>query len=240
MTRRRSRRNEELRHRVFLFVLKLLSVAAVFAVTAYYAYEVGFRVARGEAEASTENLRKAEEQIKVERDSAAADRSALADAQRELADLKTRYDQVKPSDELRQLLDLMRSKMAAGVTQRRLALVIRSAEMPHDCRVLPSRRLLVRTPQTRGMPPGLQIKVDDLITVSANGAAGNGGREAWFDPAAAVSVHITPDGSQNADVNGALPLEYSLMARDGEYHLSVSAASSRGWIEVAAERCALR
>ncbi|MDR3435135.1 hypothetical protein [Telmatospirillum sp.] len=240
MSRRRSRRNEEQRRRILIFLGKVLGAAGIVAVTAYYAYEVGYRVSEGEVQTSKEALQKAQDHLKAVEDAAEADHLAQVQANRQLSDLASRYEQIKPNDELRDLTDLLRAKLAAGLTARRLSLVIKSAEMPRNCQPSPSRRLLVHTPSAKTMPAGGLLRLDDQVSVTAEAPFVGDGRGMSFDPAGAVKLRISVEGVRDAEVVGVLPLDYLLSAKGGEYHITLSAANSKGWVDVATERCAFR
>ncbi|MTJ82454.1 MAG: hypothetical protein F8N37_15790 [Telmatospirillum sp.] len=240
MSRRRSRRNDEQRRRVLIFIAKVLAGLGAIGVTAYYAYEVGFRVAVGETQSAHEAQQKAEEQLKEVEAAAEADRLAQAQAVRQLSELTARYEQSKPPEELRDLTELLKAKMAAGVTARRLSLVIKSAEMPRSCQPLPTRRLLVRLLSAKASPAGTPLRIDDTVTLTAEAPGASDNRGGWFDPAVAVKVHVAADGARETDVSGVLPIDYALSAKGVEYHLTLSAANSKGWIDVAAERCSFR
>jgi hypothetical protein len=240
MRRRRNRRSDEQRRHIFLLFVKAVVALAVFGVASYYAYEAGFRVAEGEAQSAQQALRQAEVRLKQAEAAADNDHLAQAETARKLAEMSSRYDQVKPSDDMRDLLDLIRSRMAAGVTPRRLALVIRSAEMPRGCQALPARRLMVRLLSAKVPQTGGPLRLDDQVTVSAEAPSAGDGRDGWFDPAAAIKVHLAAEGGRETDVSGVLPIDYALAVKGDEYHVTLSAASSKGWIDVVTERCHFR
>jgi hypothetical protein len=240
MTRRRSRHSEERRQRLFIFLFKLSLVAAAFGLTAYYAYEAGSRVAQAEVRSLKEELQKATDSATSRQQRAESDQTALLQAQKQAEDFKTLYEQVKPTDEVRQLTALLHNKMAAGVDARRLEFVIGQAENPRGCKQLATKRFLVHTPRFKGPPAITLVSFDDNVTISAEGAGGNGGQEQWFDPERPVKIHLaTQDGSKDADVAGKLPLEHALVIRDNEYHFRLT-AGVRGWLDVATERCEFR
>lgn len=240
MNRRRSRRSEERRQRLLIGLVKLLVVVGAFAFTAYYAYEVGFRVAQRETGSLRENLEKAEINLKEEQAKVEADHYALDEAKKQADDFKSLYDQVKPTDDIRDLTAIMRSKLASGMNPRRLAFVIKSAQNPHDCEGLGTKRFLVRTPRYKGPEATTMVRFDDVVTITADGAGGNGGHEQWFDPESPVKVHVAAAGAKDAELGGNLPVEYAVAVRNSEYHFTISAANARGWVEVVTERCNFR
>ncbi len=242
MSRRRSRRGAEQRQRLFVLLGKLLAAGGILAVTAYYAYEVGFRVARGESATLADGLQKAEERLRSTEAGAETDRVALTEANRQLAALKAAYEQVRPSDEVRDLTALLRDKLAAGMTSRRLALVIKSAEMPRACQALASRRLPLPALRAKAPSAVAPLRFDEKIVLSAEEVGDSAERPQDAGPLgnAALKVHFSADGLRDADVVGALPLEYALQVQGFEYHFTVTTGSAKGWLEVAAEKCRFR
>lgn len=239
MSRRRSRRGAEQRQRFFILLGKILLAAGVLGVTAYYAYEVGFRVARGETATLTEGLQKAEERLKAEQAAAEADRLALGVANKQLADLKGAYEQIRPSDDLRDLTALLQNKLAAGMSPRRLALVIKSAETPHACQTLASRRLQVRALRPKGAAVAAPLRYDEKIVLAAEEVGDSDGQQG-ASPAGSLKVHFSAEGLRDTDVVGVLPIEYAVNAQGSEYHFTLTAASVKGWLEVATEKCSFR
>lgn len=240
MSRRRSRHGAEQRQRFLILSAKLLVVVGVLGVTAYYAYEVGFRVASGEVASLSDGLQKADERLKVEQIAAEADRAALSEVNKQLAALKTAYEQLRPSDEVRDLNTLLRNKLAAGMSARRLALVIKSAETPHDCQMLASRRLQVHGARAKGGPGALPLRFDEKVTLSAEDEGAGDGRQQWFDPASPMRVHFSAEGLRDVDLVGTLPIEYALGVQGNEYHFTLTAANAKGWVEVVTEKCSFR
>lgn len=233
MNRRRSRRNAEQRRRILVVLGKLLVAVGGLALITYYSYEVGFRVASGERAILAEGLRNAEEQLKVQQVGADADRAALVEANKRAAELKTAYDQLRPSDDMRDLMTLLREKMATGVTARRLGLVIRSAEMPRSCQTLPNRRLQVKEPRAKAAPGAAPLRFDDKVALSAEAAEAAG-------TVPLLRIHVSAEGGRETDVTGALPIDYALAVQGGEYHFIVAAANAKGWLDVATEKCSFR
>jgi hypothetical protein len=240
MSRRRSRRGAEQRQRFLVLMVKVLIAAGTVGLTAYYAYEVGFRVAQGETASLTDGMQKAEERLRAEQAQAEADRLALGDTKKQLAELKTAYERIRPSDDMRDLTNLLQSKLTAGMSPRRLALVIKSAETPHDCQTLASRRLQVRALRAKGAMSAAALRFDEKVTLSAEEVDPGDGRPPAGGPSNTLHVRFSSEGLRNADVVGVLPIEYALDVQSVEYHFTLTAASAKGWAEVATEKCSLR
>jgi hypothetical protein len=237
MHRRRNRHSEEQRRAVFSFLIKLVLGLSVFGLTAYYSYEAGIRVAEHDNEKLKNQLVEATDGVKRLEAQAEIDQAGLNDARKQAEETKALYDQVKPTDDLRDLIGVLRGKLADGVDAHRLALVVKSVENPQVCDPSYSKRFLVRTPRYRGPESSTSVHLSDLVTLSVEGAGGNGGREQWFDPDNAVKLRISPVGGKGTEVNGRLPIERALVVKGSEIHFTVTAASGRGFVEVASTRC---
>ncbi len=240
MQRRRSRRREENRRLFFVGLFKLALVLGAFGLSAYYAYEAGFRVAQAQVGSLRQDLQRAVASAEAEKGQVQAEQTALAESKKQADDFKSLYEQAKPTDDMKELTDLMRAKLAGGMQARRLAFVIRSARNPHDCEMLGSRRFLVRTPRYRGPAAQTSVRFDELVTISADGAGANGGHEQWFDPERPVKVRVAASGTKVTELTGTLPIEHAIAVRNSEYHFTMSAANARGWVEVNTERCNFR
>lgn len=239
MQRRRSRRNEERRRAILGRLFKLALAIGAFAVTAYYSYEVGFRVAQGEVGSLKEQVRQATDEARKQQEQAEGDRAALNETRRQADEFKSLYEQVKPTDDIRDLSALLRVKLAEGMDPHRLAFVIKSAQNPHDCEQPTTRRFLVRTPRYRGPNANTTVHIGDM-TLSADGIGGNGGHEQWFDAERPVKLHIAAAGAKDSDVAGKLPIEHAVAIKNSEFHFTITAATSRGFVEVVSQRCEFR
>ena len=112
MYRRRSRLGEERRKAFLIAVLKLALAASAFGLTSYYSYEVGLRVAQGETATLKDKLEEATQEARKQQEQAVGDRAALNEARKQADDFKALYEQVKPSDDIKELSVLLRAKLA--------------------------------------------------------------------------------------------------------------------------------
>lgn len=240
MSRRRSRRNEERRRAFFVAVFKLALVAGAFGLVAWYSYEVGYRVAKGEVASLQDQVHGLTEAAKSQEEQAVGAHAALLEAQKQLQEMRTLYDQVKPSDEMREIDAEARARLAAGVDARRLALLIRAAQKPQACETAVTKRFLVRTPRYKGPAANAMVRLSDMVTLSADGLGGNDGREQWFDPDRPVKLHISSNGGKDEDITAKLPIERVVQVKNADVHFTVMASTSRGFIDVTSERCDYR
>jgi hypothetical protein len=241
MNRRRSRRNEERRRHIFIVLLKLILGGGAFGLLIFYAYEVGYRVNQGELTTLREQVSGSQEQAAKAREQADGDRAALNELRKQDGELRALYEQSKPSDDLKDLMVLVRTRMADGMEPKRLAFVIKSAPVPRQCEVLPVKRFLVRTPKAKAPNAAGSAHLDDQLELSADGIGGNDGREQWFDPDRPLRLHVAGGASRMAEISGKLPIEQAVLLRPGlELHYTVTASVSRGYADVASERCELK
>lgn len=240
MSYRRNRRAHERRRHVSFLFLKLMVCLLLIAVTAYYSYQVGLRVAQAKLGTLQDELSEAKAVAERRQTEITEQHQSLADARQQAQEFKGLYDQERPTADLRDLTAMLRNKLAEGIDPHRLGFVIKSARKPHDCEVLGSKRFLVRTPHYRGPAATTMVRFDDGVVISADGTGANGGHEQWFDSDRPVRVRMTAGGVKAAEVAGNLPLEETVAVRNSEYHFTMTAASAHGWVEVATERCNFR
>jgi len=160
--------------------------------------------------------------------------------ERALEEAKKRYARDVPSGPLAALLDSVREKLGAGVTMKRLAFLIASAENPRDC--VPeaeTKRFLVQTPLYKGANDSVSF-AGRKVTVTARGetaANAEGKVEAWFDPAKPVTVRLTELGGRMMETTGKLPIHTSIVIGDRQYRYTIS-AGARGFVRVSGDHCA--
>lgn len=241
MQRRRSRRNEERRRHLIGLILKFIVGIGTFGMVVFYAYEVGYRVAQGEVASLKDQLSDANTSLSKIREQAEGDRAALNEQRKQADDLRGLYEQTKPSDDMKDIVSLAKNRIADGVEPKRLAFAIKSAPSPRQCETLPVKRFLVRTPKVKGPSTTMAVRLDDALEISADGIGGNDGREQWFDPDRPVRLHMAQPGQKDGEIGGKLPVERSIMLHtNSELHFTVTASVSRGYADVASERCELK
>ncbi|OIQ98450.1 hypothetical protein GALL_195760 [mine drainage metagenome] len=241
MQRRRSRRNEERRRRLFGIFLKVLVAGGVFGMLIFYAYEVGYRVAKGEVAALKAQLDSATSEVAKAKEQAEGDRAALNEQRKQAEQIKSLYEQTKPSDDMKEIIAAAQARIAEGFDPKRISYLLRTAPLPRQCQALPVRRFLVRTPKAHAQASSATARLEDGIDVSADGIGADNGRESWFDPDLPVRLHLSQSGQRLPDIGGKLPLERSVPLRgNAELHLTITTSVNRGFADVAAEKCELR
>jgi len=233
--------------RLLLAVLLLASILALLTL----AYMVGLREQAMELEEqqrvvqdlrfTLERERQARAEVTAARDAALADAAAL----------RQRIQNEVPVGVAKQMLDLARERIAAGVRPERVASALQRSENAKNCEPPAARRLTVRVPPLPPVPvsPGTRAapqpvipqpaSIGEQLTLLVEGQStrdGNGQPLPVFDPAEAVQLRLVAAGAKLPDVEGKLPLSHVFFTGAWEYRLAVSAAQ-RGQVAVVIERC---
>jgi hypothetical protein len=233
MARRRSRRGQQSWH-IWFKLFKLAVLVGAIGASGFYGYEVGQRLSLEEMAGLRLEIERLTTSEAAQRDEVTKLQVALEDTRKRADDFQAKYEQVAPSDELKEVLALVRTKLGSGLDLKRLAFVISSAEKPHHCGEAATKRFMVETPTFHG--GSTWVRFADLITVTAGGIGGNNGADQWFDPDKPVTVKFTVIGGKEAQISGKLPLQHAMVVKGGEYRFTVS-AGARGFIEVTGDRC---
>ena len=159
-------------------------------------------------------------------------------AEARVAELEQRLQNEVPQGDLARLDQLSGERLTAGVSADRLAFVIGAAQNKRNC----------QTPETKRLQPSTQFYkspnrsvsfASGTITVVGEGMSvrdASGNAEGWFDPAQAVTLHLTPQGGKEQVITGVLPLHQSVVVDNTEFRFT-AVAGSRSFIEVTADRC---
>jgi hypothetical protein len=241
------------RRRRSQFVRLLFGVLLLGAILALLtlAYMVGLREQAMELEEQqreTQALRLVLERERQARAEVAAARdAALIDA----AALRQRIQNEVPVGAAKQMLDLARERLAAGVRPERVGSAIQRAENARNCEPAAARRLTVRSPLPPPPPPTPGVRtppqppipqpttIGEQLTLLIEGQAGRdaaGQPLPTFDPGEAVQMRLVAAGVKLPDIEGKLPLTHVLFTGSWEYRLALSAAP-RGQVTLVIERC---
>lgn len=192
----------------------------------------------------TSGLKQSVEVLTNERDSL---RNGLTQMKAESGAAKMRYEQLQARYEkdfptegsLRELYDLIRTRLEEGGNASRLAFLIRSSRPPRDCEDAQNRRFVISTPAYNG--PKSEVTVGNgAIAVSGSGASAlseNGNPEAWYDPASPVSVQFVLGGSKTEEKRGVLPIHHTAVVDGREYRFTVS-SGERSFARLSYDSCA--
>jgi hypothetical protein len=234
------RRRQAQRRRLMWNALRLAIVAVLLAFFAIAGYEAGrsesahlLERQRLDLEAAAARNLALTEELAI-----AEDRASRLDEQ--LTSLRLDYAANVPQAELKPLLNLLQSRIRAGVDRERLAFVIEQAGRERDCQPgVESNRLIVRTPVTTVLDNAVAF-ADRRITVSGDGrpARNEAGEPLdWYDPGAPVTLRFLTINGDLSRVVGRLPLVHSVIMNDREWYFQANAAAERGSIEITAQSC---
>lgn len=231
----RWRRRRTLRWRV----IKALLVLALLLAAGLFAYETGSMLAQMPVRDLEQQVARLNQDIEALRQAnAQLDATAKAAKESEAA-WQQRYEADAPMGESKELFNLLRDRMAAGVEARRLAFVIGATSNGRTCGDgAATKRFMVKTPLYQGANDQVSFG-RETITITAEGAnAVNaaGKAEGWFDPAKPVTVRFTEIGGKTSVKTGTLPLHHAMVAGGQEYRFTVVKGPT-GFVKVSGKRC---
>lgn len=233
---RRSRRQREASTRFWGGVVKLSLTGGLVAAIAYYAYEVGQQLGMQNATALRSEIEHLTTESAQQAQTAQEMKDKLTATEKELADLRTRYQAVSV-DEMQAIIEQVRQKLGQGISAERLTFILSQAQEAKNCTNPETRRFLAKTGNYDGA--NTWVRFHERITITGRGEAANSGREQWFDPAAPVTLTFTPQGGKEQVISGVLPLQHAMLFKDKEYRFTAT-AGTRGFVEVAGEWCDFR
>lgn len=152
--------------------------------------------------------------------------------------LEAKYAQEVPQGAFRELADLLRARLKAGIKPERLYAVIESSRPPRNCTDPLVKRFVVKTPTYNG-PHGTVSFGNGVVTVTGEGEAAmgdSGQAEAWYDPGKPVKVTFIEIGGKQTVKEGLLPLQYAVISGSKEYRFTV-AAGERSFVSVTSDSC---
>jgi hypothetical protein len=228
------------RRRRWAFI-KAILVIIFLGSTFYFSYVTGQELAHIEVAVLREQLGEAKSRIgdlEADNGELAAETQAAKVA---VSDWRSRYEKDVPQGELAELLQLAESKVESGVPMERIRFVVSAVKSQRSCANEPdTKRFLVRTPIYKGANDAVTF-AKGAITVSARGASvvnANGGKESWFDAAKPLTVKVAEIGGKSSEIEGLLPLHFSLVRGDIEHLFTLRKGDKRGFVRVTEDTCA--
>ena len=228
----RSKRREKERRRTIIFVIFL-----VFCLCALTYWWGGERVRTGEAAYQQQAIQLKDERAGLEQTITGL-RSDVQSTAVRYQQLEAKYKDEVPQGEFKQLTDLVKKQLDAGIKAERLAFVIDSARPPKNCTEPALKRFVVKTPVYSG-PQGAVSFGNGVVTVAGEGTASinnTGQAEAWYDPGKPVKVTFTEIGGKQTVKESLLPIQHSLVVGNKEYRFTV-AAGERSFMSVTSDSC---
>ncbi len=225
-SRRREAQRRKQRFWLGLFKWSLLIGAVVLA--GGYAWYTGSSVARrevAELQNINDNLRSEINELQVE----------IADSKGREALLR----QQVPTEELKPLAELIRTRVQEGVPVDRLEFIVSVTSAERACDNSPvTKRFFVQTPVYE-TPGAAASFADNTITVTASGQPAindEGNPEAWYDTSKPVTVRFQHINGAVTEATGVLPLQHSVVAGEWEYSFNLT-SGNRGIVTATADRC---
>jgi len=229
------RRRRQFRATTFKWTVALCLIVAA----GTYAYLSGKELAQGEVNTLKGKIAALEADAANLEQKNAALQTEISGERSRAEEWRQRYTREVPSGDLKDLFDLTRQKIDAGVEVNRMKFVIGAVENRESCDDQPvTKRFIVQTPLHSGAN-GFVAFANSSITITAVGVPARdslGNPEAWFDPAEPVNIRIVHIGGKTSEVSGKLPLSPSIVFGDSEYRFSI-VKGSRGFVQVTGTRC---
>lgn len=234
-----SRNRRRRRTRMILTLLRWLVVIGVAVAAGYYAWDFGTELARQDVRVLQDQLVQAGAENRQLRTDITGLEAALREERRLVAQWRDRYQSEVPSPEDAALLELIKQRLADGVSRERLAEVISLAQERDICEPLTeARRFVVQNPVYSGANDSVSF-ADNAVIVTATGESqvnAAGRPEAWFDPAKPVTVYFARPGGETSSAEGILPIHHSVVVGDRELRFSV-VAGARSFAVVSGQSC---
>ncbi len=231
----RWRRRRSVRWKVVkaILVLMLLLTAGLFA---YETGQIAARMPMTKLEKQVAELNQSVAALQQKNAKLAADAAAARQSETQW---QNRYQEEVPTGQSKELFEILRERMAAGVETKRLAFVIESTGNIRTCdKKRVTKRCLGQTPLYRGANDSVTFG-GESITVTAKGenaANAEGRAEAWFDAAKPITVHFAEIGGKMTERTGKLPLHHSVVIGSSEFRFTIL-PGPQGFVKVSGERC---
>jgi len=211
----------------------------VVVVAGLYAYQSGSSLAESEVRRLKGDIVALTDKVKALEEQTVEQRLAIETERARAQQWQERYQRDVSTGTTKELFELVRSRLDAGVAAERLSFVVGAARNERDCDALSvTKRFLVQTPLYAGANDSVSF-ANELITVTAIGESAlnaDGNPEAWFDPAQSVTLQATVIGGESSETVGKLPLHHSVVVGDTEYRFS-AVAGNTGFVRISADKC---
>ncbi len=152
--------------------------------------------------------------------------------------LEEKYKTEVPQGAFKDLTDMVKKRLDAGIRPDRLAFIINQASPPKNCSPAVAKRFVVKTPVYSG-PHGTVAFGNGVITVTGEGKSAigsSGSPEAWYDPGKPVKLKFIELGGKETVKESLLPIQHSMVVGNKEYRFTV-AAGERSFIAVTSDSC---
>ncbi|MBS28757.1 MAG: hypothetical protein CL566_07530 [Alphaproteobacteria bacterium] len=234
-SRNRRRRRREFYGTLFRWGL----VLAVGLGVGLWAKDIGTEVALQEVRVLEQRMSENSTESARLRSEIAGLKTALRLERDRVSEWQERYDADVPTIAEAKILEVVRDRVANGVSTDRLAAVVALARDDVGCEPLgDTKRFVVNNEIQTGANDSVSF-AEGAITVTASGTSARnaaGQPEAWFDVAVPVRVIFSHLGGESVQASGVLPLHHSVAVGDTEYRFSLI-AGARSFVQVTGEAC---
>lgn len=234
---REARRAERRRRRARM--LAFLAVLGALLLLGALAYESGSRLAQVETDALRQEIDRQRRTIAALQQQIAQADTLRQQAEARVREWEQRYASDVPTGAARDLFMEMQQRLREGLAPERVRLVLRTMTDGTKCDpAQETRRFLLATPLTRGGQTSVSFAGAIVVTGEGQSArAADGAPQAWYDPAAPVTIVAIQPGGGRTETRGHLPLAFSVVRGTNEHRFLVTEADLRGFVSVTAERC---
>lgn len=162
----------------------------------------------------------------------------LTDSRQQFEQLSARYRQEVPTGALRDLTDLMATRLDGGLEAQRLAFFIEAAGPPHDCSDPRTRSFFMATPLWNGPNTSTSFAEGRIIVSGLGQNARDPGGQVLpqFDPTEEVTLTFTKIDGEEITIAGTLPVQHALVMGNEEFRFSVTEGRT-SMVDVTADRC---
>jgi hypothetical protein len=220
-------------------MLGFLAILGGLFVLGALAYESGSRLAQVETDALRHEIDQQRRTIASLQQQLAQTDGLRQQAEGRVRDWEQRYASDVPTGVARDLFMEMQQRLREGLTPERVRLVLRTMTNGTKCDpTQETRRFLLATPLTRSGQTSASFAGAIVVTGEGQPArAPDGAPQAWYDPAAPVTIVAIQPGGGRTETRGHLPLAFSVVRGANEHRFMVTEADLRGFVTVTAERC---
>jgi hypothetical protein len=234
---RDARRAERRRKRARMFTF--FALLGGLGLLGSLAYESGSRLAQVETNALRSEIDQQRRMIAALQQQLSQTEALRQQAEGRMREWEARYARDVPTGTARELFMQVQERLAEGLAADRLGLVLRNATNGTKCDAgQETRRFMLATPLTRGGQTSVSLAGAIVVTGEGQSArAADGAPQAWYDPAAPVTIAAIQPGGGRTEATGRLPLTFSVVRGANEHRFLVAEADLRGFVTVTAERC---
>lgn len=235
-------RRQQRRRALRSLVLGVLALAVI-AAGALAVYRIGLAQGRTEAVRLSKDVQRLQAEARSAAVRAAAADQQAAQARARVAELEARYAKDVPSGAFGTLVDLLKSRLAAGIPPQRLEFVLREAREAPRCDARSETQTLPVHTATSTEPLTSVGFAGKKLSVTAEGAdrlppAEDG--TSLFDIARPVRLRFLRIDGDVSTAEGVLPFTHAMMLDDQELQIAVTASPKPDAVEVTVRGCSRR